>query len=247
MKEKKCNLLYLPQLLYIYPLTLNLFMTIDVILRKICFCPFRMFFWSVSPSWVQHPMKTSELRWVAFHTYHHNTALLVICVLIYLFCVSSISFTFILHLQISNSHEWRPARVCVDVSEEVISTCPAIYIIRKMKFFQFFISFWSCLCPFRVMRVIPPHPFTQWSTKLHMLNCESLSFSLHNNDDAQKTTFKANVGSLKTTSALQIPNTNTSEDNIGNIDWVDFFILIHPNPLGSSECCVTHPSNKSWN
>lgn len=139
-------------------LTLNLFMTIDAILRKICFCPFRMFFWSVSPSWVLLPMKTSELRWVAFHTYHHNTALLVICVFIYLFCVSSICATFNLHLQISNSHEWRPAHICVDVSEEVISTCSDIYIIRKIQFFQLFISFWSCLCPFRVMRVVPPSP-----------------------------------------------------------------------------------------
>lgn len=158
MKErKKCSLLYFSQLLYIYPSTLNLFTTIDV-LSKICFCPFRMFFWSVSPSWVQHPMKTSELRWVAFHTFHHNTALLVICVFTYLFCINSTSSTFNLHLQISNSHEWRPARVCVDVSEEVISTCFFIYIIRKMKFFQLFISFWSCLCPFRVIRVIPPPP-----------------------------------------------------------------------------------------
>lgn len=56
-----------------------------------------------------------------------------------------------------------------------------------------------------------------------MLNCKSLSFSLHNNDDAQKNTFKANVGSLRTTSARQILNTNTSKDNIGNIDWVGFF------------------------
>lgn len=43
----------------------------DVTLRWTrCFAPFRMFSSSVSPSWVQRRMKTSELRWVTFPHIH---------------------------------------------------------------------------------------------------------------------------------------------------------------------------------